>query len=74
MRIMTRWFLIDLLKLLSRFGIAIAIFVAVFMIQLLRPAYGFIDILFILAVGMILGASYIEIQKYASAYVDKKSN
>ena len=73
MRIITKWFIIDMLKLVSRFGIAIGIFVAVVGIQFFRPTYNFVDTLIILAIGMILGASYIEIQKHASDYLDKQS-
>jgi hypothetical protein len=62
-----------MLKLMSRFGIAIGIFIAVLGIQLFRPTYNFVDTLIILAIGMILGASYIEIQEHASDYFDKQS-
>jgi hypothetical protein len=71
--IFTKWFVIDLLKLLSRFGIVIFFFVAVMTFQLFRPAYSFIDILLILAVGMIMGAGYIEAQKWISTYLEKQS-
>jgi len=73
MRTITKWFAIDMLKLASRFGIAIVIFVAVYAVQVFRPTYNFVDTLIVLVVGMILGASYIEIQKYASDYFDKQS-
>ena len=70
----TRWFVIDLLKLLSRVGIVIVVFVAVVAIQLFRPAYSFVDVLLILAVGMILGAAYIEVQSWALDYLEKQSS
>ena len=69
----TRWFVIDLLKLLSRFGIVIVFFAVVVSVQIIRPAYSFVDVLLILAVGMILGAAYIEVQKRASDYLEKQS-
>jgi len=73
LKIITKWFVIDVLKLISRIGIAVAIFVVAITIQVFRPAYSFIDTLLILAVGMILGASYIRIQERASEYFDKQS-
>ena len=73
MKIITKWFVIDVLKLISCIGIAVAIFVAVITIQVFRPTYSFVDTLLILAVGMILGASYIQIQERASDYFDKQS-
>ena len=73
MKIITKWFVIDVLKLISRIGIAVAIFVAVITIQVFRPTYSFIDTLLILAVGMILGASYIQIRERVSDYSDKQS-
>jgi len=73
LKIITKWFVIDVLKLISRIGIAVAIFVAVITIQVFRPTYSFIDTLLILAVGMILGASYIQIQERVSDYSDKQS-
>jgi hypothetical protein len=69
--IFAKWFVIDLLKLLSRFGIMIVFFVAVVIIWQVRPAYGFVDILVMLAVGMLLGAVYMEVQRRASGYFDK---
>jgi hypothetical protein len=69
--IFAKWFVIDLLKLLSRVGIMIVFFVVVVIIGQVRPAYGFVDILVILAVGMILGVVYIEVQRWASGYFDK---
>jgi hypothetical protein len=71
--IFTRWFVIDLLKLVSRFGIVIVFFVAVMVLQLFRPAYSFVDILLILAVGMMMGAGYIEGQHWISKYLEKQS-
>jgi uncharacterized protein YacL len=73
LKVITKWFVIDVLKLISRLGIAVAIFVAVLAIQLFRPAYNFVDTLLILAVGMILGAAYLQIQERASDYFDKQS-
>jgi vancomycin permeability regulator SanA len=73
LKIITKWFVIDVLKLISCIGIAVAIFVAVITIQVFRPTYSFVDTLLILAVGMILGASYIQIQERASDYFDKQS-
>jgi len=73
LKIITRWFVIDVLKLISRIGIAVAIFVAVITIQVFRPAYSFVDTLLILAIGMILGASYMQIQERASDYSDRQS-
>jgi glucose uptake protein GlcU len=73
LNILDKWFIIDLLKLLSRVGVLIVVSVATVVIQLLRPVYGFVDILLILAVGMILGAVYIEVQKRASEYLDRQS-
>lgn len=73
MDVFKRWFFIDLLKLLSRVGIVIVVFVAVVAIQLFRPAYSFVDVLLMLAVGMILGAAYIEVQRWASDYLEKQS-
>ena len=55
--IFKKWFAIDLLKLLSRVGIVIVFFVVVMTIEQVRPAYGFTDILVILAVGMLLGVA-----------------
>ena len=71
MDIFKKWFAIDLLKLLSRVGIVIVFFVVVMTIEQVRPAYGFTDILVILAVGMLLGVAYIEVQRLASGYFDK---
>lgn len=73
MNILDKWFIIDLLKLLSRVGVLIVVSVATVVIQLLRPVYGFVDILLILAVGMVLGAVYIEVQKRVSVYLDRQS-
>jgi glucose uptake protein GlcU len=73
LNILDKWFIIDLLKLLSRVGVLIVVSVATVVIQLLRPVYGFVDILLILAVGMILGAVYIEVQKRVSEYLDRQS-
>jgi hypothetical protein len=69
--IFAKWFVIDLLKLLSRVGIIIVFFVVVVIIEQIRPAYGFVDILVILAVGMSLGVVYIEVQRWASGYFGK---
>jgi hypothetical protein len=69
--IFAKWFAIDLLKLLSRVGIVIVFFVVVVIIEQIRPVYGFVDILVILAVGMLLGVVYIEVQRWASGYFDK---
>jgi hypothetical protein len=71
MDIFAKWFVIDLLKLLSHVGIMIVFFVLVVIIEQIRPAYGFVDILVILAVGMSLGVVYIEVQRWASGYSDK---
>ena len=71
MDIFAKWFVIDLLKLLSRVGIMIVFFVVVVIIGQVKPAYGFVDILVILAVGMLLGVVYIEVQRWASGYFDK---
>jgi hypothetical protein len=71
--ILNKWFIIDLLKLVSRVGVVVVVFVATMAIQLLRPAYAFVDILLILAVGIILGATYIEVQKWVSNYLDKQA-
>jgi glucose uptake protein GlcU len=73
LNILDKWFIIDLLKLLSRVGVLIVVSVATVVIQLLRPVYGFVDILLILAVGMVLGAVYIEVQKRVSVYLDRQS-
>jgi hypothetical protein len=73
LKVITKWFVIDLLKLISRLGIAVAIFIAVLAIRLFRPAYSFIDTLLILVVGMILGVAYLQIQGRASGYFDKQS-
>jgi hypothetical protein len=69
--IFAKWFVIDLLKLLSRVGIVIVFFLVVVIIETVRPAYGFVDILVILAVGMLVGVVYIEVQRWASGYSDK---
>ena len=71
MDIFAKWFVIDLLKLLSHVGIIIVLFVVVVIIETVRPAYGFVDILVILAVGMSLGVVYIEVQRWASGYFGK---
>jgi hypothetical protein len=71
MDIFAKWFVIDLLKLLSHVGIMIVFFVVVVIIGQVRPAYGFVDILVILAVGMSLGVVYIEVQRWASGYFGK---
>jgi len=72
--IFTRWFVIDLLKLLSRVGIVIVVFVAVVAIQLFRPGYSFVDVLLILAIGTILGAAYVEVQRWTTDYLEKQSS
>jgi hypothetical protein len=69
--IFAKWFVIDLLKLLSRVGVLIVFFLAVLITVQVRPVYGFVDILVILAVGMLLGVAYIEVQRWASGYFDK---
>jgi uncharacterized membrane protein YbhN (UPF0104 family) len=71
--IFKKWFIIDLVKLVSRVGVVVVVAVATLVIQLLKPAYGFVDILLILAVGMILGTAYIEVQRWVSDYLDKQS-
>jgi len=71
--ILKKWFIIDLVKLVSRVGVVVVVALATLVIQLLKPAYGFVDILPILAVGMILGAAYIEIQRRVSDYLDNQS-
>lgn len=73
MNILNKWFIIDLVKLLSRAGVVIIISATTVIIQFVKPAYGFIDILLILAVGMILGATYTTVQKRASEYLDEQS-
>jgi NhaP-type Na+/H+ or K+/H+ antiporter len=71
MDIFAKWFVIDLLKLLSHVGIVIVFFVVVVIIEQVRPVYGFVDILVILAVGMLLGVVYTEVQKWATGHFDK---
>lgn len=69
MRTVTKWFVVDTLKLVSTFGMVIMLAAAVLVIQSLKPTLEFLDVLLIVATGMILGASYLEVRKQISDYL-----
>lgn len=69
MRTVTKWFVVDTLKLVSTFGMVIMLVAAVLVIQSLKPTLEFLDVLLIVATGMILGASYLEVRKQISDYL-----
>jgi hypothetical protein len=73
MKILDKWLVIDMLKIFSRVGIIFLIAAVTVIIQFFRSSYGFIDVLFILAVGMILGAVYLEGTRRVSDYLDRIS-
>jgi hypothetical protein len=73
MKILGKRLVIDILKILSRVGIIFLIASVTVIIQFFRSSYGFIDVLFILAVGMILGAVYLEGTRKISDYLERIS-
>jgi hypothetical protein len=73
MKILDKWLVIDMLKILSRIGIVFLIATVAVIIQFFRSSFGFFDVLFILAVGMILGAIYLEGTRKISDYLERVS-
>lgn len=73
MRTVTKWFVVDTLRLVSTFGMVMMLAVAVLVIQNLRPAYEFLDVLVIVASGMVLGALYLEARKRISSYLKNQN-
>jgi len=73
LNILDKWFVFDILKVSSYLGIVAFVCLVALIIQFSKPLYSFIDVLLILAVGMILGAVFTEARKRISDYVKKQS-
>ena len=74
LNILDKWFVFDVLKVLSYVGTVAFVCLAALIIQFSKPLYSFIDVLLILAVGIIFGAVLTEARKRISDYVKKQSN
>ena len=57
---------------LSRVGVLVLLFASVLIVKLLRPEYGTIDMVVILAAGMILGAFYVQSQDKIREHFKRK--
>jgi len=73
MNTLDKWFVFDMLKVLSLASIVASVCSVALVIQLSKPVYSFTDVLLILAIGIIFGAVLTEARKRASDYVKRQS-